>query len=135
MSVAPLEHGVKAARARANKARRFPTNTCPASRHLHIMADSLTKKGGYQMLTEEPEHCAESIYAVLASLWEARSENGKDAARFRFLQNLPVVTAQAYFWNFSSRKQRAEAIDEDMLAAEVAKIGKAMEAAKCATVP
>jgi len=37
-----------------------------------------------------------------------------DAARFRFLQNLPIVKAQAYFWNWSSRKQRAQAIDEDM---------------------
>jgi hypothetical protein len=50
--------------------------TCPASRHLHIMADSLMKKHRkglrYPMLEEEPEHCAESIYAVLTCLWEAR---------------------------------------------------------------
>ena len=60
---------------RVSKARRFPTNTCPASRHLHIMADQLTSKRGiYYMLIEEPDHCAESIYAVLASLWEARTK-------------------------------------------------------------
>lgn len=51
--------------------------TCPASRHLHIMADALMKpmRDGslrYPAFAEEPEHCAESIYAVLASLWEAR---------------------------------------------------------------
>ena len=66
---------IKALRRRVNKARDFPTHTCPASRHLHIMADCLTSKEGvYHMLNEEPAHCAESIYAVLASLWEARKE-------------------------------------------------------------
>jgi hypothetical protein len=34
-----------------------------------------------------------------------------DAARFRALQRMPPVQAQAYFWNFSSRKARAKAID------------------------
>lgn len=38
----------------------------------------------------------------------------KDAERFRYLQNIPVVQAQQYFWNHQSRKQRAEAIDFDM---------------------
>lgn len=61
-------------RRRVSRARRFPTNTCPASRHVHIMADCLTRKGGYPMLTEEPEHCAGSLYSVLESLWKARTE-------------------------------------------------------------
>lgn len=38
----------------------------------------------------------------------------KDAARFRFLQNLPVVQAQAFFWNYGSRTERAKAIDKAM---------------------
>lgn len=38
----------------------------------------------------------------------------KDGERFRYLQNVPVVQAQQYFWNHQSRKQRAEAIDFDM---------------------
>lgn len=67
-----------AAKRRASKARDFPTHTCPASRHLHIVADALTK-GGYPMLADEPDHCAESIYAVIASLWECR----KDLAKLR----------------------------------------------------
>ena len=46
----------------------------------------------------------------------------RDAERFRFLQNLPVVQAQAYFWNYSSRKQRAAAIDEDMNESGVAQL-------------
>lgn len=61
-------------RRRVDRARNFPTNTCPASRHVHIMADCLTRKGGYPMLTEEPEHCALSLYSVLESLFKARSE-------------------------------------------------------------
>lgn len=68
---------VKALARRVDKVRNFPINTCPASRHLHTMADCLMTTGGYPMLTEEPEHCAESIYAVLASLWEARTELAK----------------------------------------------------------
>lgn len=38
----------------------------------------------------------------------------KDANRYRFLQNIPALYAQAYFWEYSSRKQRSKAIDRDM---------------------
>lgn len=38
----------------------------------------------------------------------------KDAARFRFLQDLPTVEAQAFFWNYGSRTERAKAIDKEM---------------------
>lgn len=65
-----------ALRRRVARARRFPTNTCPASRHLNIMADCLLA-GGYPMLTEEPAHCAESILATLESLWLLRTERVK----------------------------------------------------------
>jgi hypothetical protein len=33
-----------------------------------------------------------------------------DAACFRFLQDLPVVEAQAYFWGYGSRTERRKAI-------------------------
>lgn len=66
---------------RVARARDFPTHTCPASRHLQIMADCLTKKRGYPMLAEEPDHCAESMYAVLAVLWENRKELAKLKAK------------------------------------------------------
>lgn len=73
---------LKAIRRRVDRARNFPTNTDPFSRHLHIMADCLLKpkKDGslrYPMFAEEPEHCAESIYVTLASLWESRTELAK----------------------------------------------------------
>lgn len=35
----------------------------------------------------------------------------KDAERFEALQNMPIEQAQAFFWNFSSRTERAKAID------------------------
>ena len=62
----------KSLKARADKARKFP-NTCPASRHVHGMAKSLLKRDLY-WFTDEPEHAAESMLAVVAALWEARSE-------------------------------------------------------------
>ncbi len=48
--------------------------TCPASRHVMMMADALASKRKYHMFDEEPEHCAGSIYSVLESLWKARAE-------------------------------------------------------------
>ena len=59
---------------RVNKARQFPHNTCPASRHVQMMADGLSSKHGYPMLQEEPDHCAGSLYATVAALYEARTE-------------------------------------------------------------
>lgn len=61
-------------RRRVSRARSFPHNTCPASRHLHLMALGLLRKSGYPMLQEEPEHCAQTMLAVLESLWKARTE-------------------------------------------------------------
>lgn len=64
---------IKNLKKRIRKARNFPTNTCPASRHVQMMADGLAGKG-YQMLQEEPEHCARSLYVTVAALYEARTE-------------------------------------------------------------
>lgn len=61
---------------RVDRARNFPTNTCPASRHLHIMADILASGKPYPMFEEEPEHCAETMLAVLESLWKSRTQYG-----------------------------------------------------------
>jgi len=65
-------------RRRVMRARNFPVGTCPASRHLHIMADALsTGNKRYYLFEKEPENCARSIYAVLESLWKARAELAK----------------------------------------------------------
>lgn len=61
-------------RRRVERARNAALVSCPASRHLHTMADSLMQYGEYSMLSEEPAHCAGSMYAVLESLWKARRE-------------------------------------------------------------
>lgn len=72
---------LKNLRRRVNRARNFPHNTCPASRHLHLIADALATGKPYTMLQEEPEHCAESMYAVLESLWKLRSRQPATASK------------------------------------------------------
>lgn len=64
-------------RRRVNRARNFPHNTCPASRHLHMIADALAAGKPYPMLTEDPQHCAGTMYAVLEELWKARTKLAK----------------------------------------------------------
>jgi len=53
--------------------RSFMVNTCPASRHVQMMAENLHKTGSYPMLEEDPVHCAESLASVVSSLYQARS--------------------------------------------------------------
>ena len=60
--------------AEMDAARDFPANTCPASRHAQMIAEALIRGKPYAMLTEEPEHCGESIAAVVTALYEARSK-------------------------------------------------------------
>lgn len=72
---------------RTNRARKFPKNTCPASRHVHMMAEALARGEHYHMFEEEPEHCAGSLLSVLESLWKLRTKAGwpdaKDKAEFK----------------------------------------------------
>jgi hypothetical protein len=70
-------------RRRVNKVRDFPKNTCPASRHLHLIADSLSRGKPYTMLQEEPEHCAIAMLACLAELWEYRTKDKKRTAEIK----------------------------------------------------
>lgn len=58
--------------ARMNEARNFPIHTCPASRHVAMIAEHLAEGKPYAMLHEEPEHVAGSLAATVAALWEAR---------------------------------------------------------------
>lgn len=58
---------------RVEGARNFPSNTCPASRHVVLMARGLLT-GGYPMLSEDPAHCAESMLATVEALWKARKK-------------------------------------------------------------
>jgi hypothetical protein len=56
-----------------NAARNSPEGTCPASRHVALIAETLAKGKPYHMLTEEPEHCAISLASTVQSLWDARA--------------------------------------------------------------
>lgn len=64
-------------RRRVNRARKFPENTCAASRHLHQIAEHLAAGKPYPMLHEDPQHCAGSMLAVLEALWKARTALAK----------------------------------------------------------
>lgn len=55
------------------------------------MADRLTTKGGYPMLTEEPEHCAGSLYVTVIALYEARTELQKLASAMYAGDDSPKV--------------------------------------------
>ncbi len=68
-----MDNRLRNLRRRVNRARNFPTNTCPASRHLHIIAEALVSGQPYAMLTEEPEYCGETMLSVLESLWSLRT--------------------------------------------------------------
>lgn len=65
---------IRRERDRIKAARRFPKNTCPASRHVQRMGEVLAKGQPYPMVEEEPYHVATSLLSVVASLYEARSE-------------------------------------------------------------
>jgi len=63
-------------RRRVFRARRFGQNTCPASRHLHMIANELLR-GGCPQLTDDPEHCAATMLSVLESLWKLRTQTAR----------------------------------------------------------
>lgn len=58
------------------------------------------------------ERMTEIVTFALRAAGDGRE--AKDAARFRALQDMPPAQAQAFFWNYASRKQRAAAIDTAM---------------------
>ena len=66
---------------RVERARKFPENTCAASRHVHLIADQLSRGTVPHMLIDEPQHCADSMLSVLEALWKARTELRKFRGR------------------------------------------------------
>lgn len=66
---------IKNMRRRVERARNHPGVTCPCSRHVHLIADGVSGSGAKQyaeLIASEPEHYAQSLYAVIESLWKAR---------------------------------------------------------------
>ena len=84
----------------AQKSFRFPSGAIPTK----VQVDETFSKWKQQ------EQLAARITAALEDKGDGRDT--KDAERFRKLQNMPPLQAQALFWNISSRKQRAAAIDK-----------------------
>ena len=60
--------------ARVERARRFPDNTDPFSRHVELIGRSLAAGKPYPMLTEEPGHVAGSLLITVENLYKARNE-------------------------------------------------------------
>ena len=102
---------------------RFPVAK-PALNRIECTSESESTASGNGDVPAATQMAVSSGLAVYVALLQAQAEVAADAKRFRFLQNLPVVKAQQYFWNHSSRKQRAYQIDKDMLAAEVEAVQK-----------
>lgn len=73
-------------RRRVSRARDFPANTCPASRHLHLIADTLAKGQPYHGCAwegwdqQDREWIAETMLSVLESLWKLRTSRSDDHA-------------------------------------------------------
>jgi hypothetical protein len=66
--------GLRSLKRRVMRARNFPTNTTPASRHLHTIALALVNRERYAMLEEEPIHCGETMLCVLLDLWKTKTK-------------------------------------------------------------
>ena len=60
-------------RRRVQRARRFPENTCPASRHVQMIGEALAAGRRYHMIEEEPEVVGLSLLSVVESLYKART--------------------------------------------------------------
>lgn len=56
-----------------DKARNFPYNTCPSSRFLQQIGESLINKQMHPMLVEETKHCGETMLWVVLDLYELRT--------------------------------------------------------------
>lgn len=62
-------------RRRVNRARNKAGVTCPASRHVHMIADAFAAPGPVNYdLPYERDHIAGSLYSVLESLWKLRAK-------------------------------------------------------------
>jgi hypothetical protein len=59
---------------RIDRAREFPKNTCPYSRHVQMIGECLARGERYAMIDEEPEYVAGSLLVTVEALYKARAE-------------------------------------------------------------
>ena len=64
-------------RRRVNRARKFPGNTCAASRHVQTFAEYILRYGISGMPKADTDATAESMLATVEALWKARTELAK----------------------------------------------------------
>ena len=69
-----------------NAARNFPDGTCPESRHVALIAETLAKGKKYHMLDSDREHCATSMAQTVQALWECRAKLAKAVEALEFSQ-------------------------------------------------
>lgn len=67
---------------RVRRARDFPFNTCPASRHVQMIGEALIRGKKYHMIDEEPEHVGGSLLSTVESLFKARTELAQLRAKY-----------------------------------------------------
>lgn len=51
-----------------------PHVTCPASRHVSMIAEDLARFGSHTPVVSHPRNCASSMAATVQALWDARAE-------------------------------------------------------------
>ena len=61
-------------RRRADRARKWPANTCAASRLVYEYADALARGKQHWLAEEEPETVAADMFSVLENLWKLRTK-------------------------------------------------------------
>lgn len=84
---APACWSIRNILARLTRARRFPDNTCPSSRHAQLIGEALAGRGGKRYAEwlanspEDREHIASSILITVEMLFKARNEIARLKAR------------------------------------------------------
>lgn len=76
---------------RLESARDFPNNTCPSSRHAQMIGESLVNG---HLLTEELEHCGNSILSTVAALYETRTALARKDAEIAELRQWRFDTCE-----------------------------------------
>lgn len=64
----------KELKARLSRARRFPHNTCPSSRHAQMIGENLLAGKHDSAVHDDPKHGGGSILGTVAALYECRTQ-------------------------------------------------------------
>lgn len=102
--------------------RRFPHNTCPASRHVEMLADQLLDSGRSAMIESEPENCAVSMHSTVEALYGARDRieqlervlvQAREALEIG-LENASQIAGEYHSAMSGYKQNRHDALDSDV---------------------